>query len=255
MRNISRLKVFISLVIALLITTAAFCNTSVVNAESGVYVVSVDPMELICYQGDHPSLPAYVEANMSDGTVQELPVSWTPSTIFTTRWAQTYNFSGILDSSYGYTGTITFKLIVKPKVLLLRKPTDTIVIDQGSSYTLPEILEAVTVNAEPVKLPVIWQTPIINTDNAGIYQLIGTMDGYSQEIKWDLLVNPVVNVGLGENYDLPETLPVYRVDGTCSEAEVIWDANNVQTGTAGTYKYTGTVNGINKPVTLTLNVG
>jgi internalin A len=115
-------------------------------------------------------------------------------------------------------------------------------------------LEAVTVNAELVKLPVVWQTSIINTDNAGIYQLIGTMEGYSQEIKWNLLVDPVVNVGLGEKYDLPQTLPVYMVDGTCSEAEIIWDTNNVQTSTAGIYKFTGTVNGINKPVTLTLNV-
>lgn len=252
MKTYSRLRVYLSLILALFITTAVLCNPMVASAESGVYVKSVDTVEITVYQGDNPVFPAFVKANMSDNSVKEIPVEWNQRTVYT-RWVGTYNYSGKLDSTYDYSGTVSLRLIVEPKVLTVKSSANTIKIEQGSSYTLPEKLPVTMVDGSKAEAPVTWNTSKVDTRNPGIYQVAGNVKGYPKEIKWNLIVNPVAFAVLNQSYELPETLPFIMSDGTRNCAVVKWDST-AQTGKAGSYKYNGTVSGLTQQITLTLNV-
>ncbi|WP_024833258.1 Ig-like domain-containing protein [Ruminiclostridium josui] len=140
------------------------------------------------------------------------------------------------------------------EVLSVENPNGIISINEGDSYSLPQTISATLADGSRTDVDVTWQSAKINTNNEGIYQLVGSISGYSEKIYWYLIVNPVVYTVLGQAYALPQTLPYFQADGTCCEVEVDWNSETADTTIQGTYKYSGLTEGLSLPVDLTLNV-
>lgn len=140
------------------------------------------------------------------------------------------------------------------EVLRVENPNDTISINEGDSYSLPQTIPATLEDGSRADVAVTWQSAKINTHNEGIYQLVGSVAGYSEKIYWNLIVNPVAYTVLKQSYVLPQTLHVFLADGTGYEVAVAWNPETANTTKPGTYKYIGTVEGRSLQVALTLNV-
>ncbi|AEY67298.1 Ig-like domain-containing protein [Clostridium sp. BNL1100] len=140
------------------------------------------------------------------------------------------------------------------EVLSVENPNGTIFINEGDSYSLPQTIPATLADGSRADVAVIWQSAKINTHNEGIYQLVGSIAGYSEKINWNLIVNPVVYTVLRQAYVLPQTLPYFPADSTGYEVEVAWDSQTADTTNPGTYKYVGSIEGLSLQVALTLNV-
>ncbi|EPR10548.1 Ig-like domain-containing protein [Ruminiclostridium papyrosolvens] len=140
------------------------------------------------------------------------------------------------------------------EVLSVENPNGTICINEGDSYSLPQTIPATLADGSRADVAVTWQSVKINTHNEGIYQLVGSIAGYSEKINWNLIVNPVVYTVLRQAYVLPQILPYFPADSTGYEVEVAWDSQTADTTNPGTYKYVGSAEGLSLPVALTLNV-
>jgi hypothetical protein len=66
--------------------------------------------------------------------------------------------------------------------------------------------------------------------------------------------NISVTAKLGEKYNLPATVKALMSNNKTQNIAVKWNVNTVNTNTAGTFKYNGTVNGYSKKVILSIKV-
>ena len=106
-------------------------------------------------------------------------------------------------------------------------------------------------------------------DLDAVDNLVGSYVVYTSDSKINLtvlkkgiVVSPTIKsidpisatVKQGESYTLPAKVTAKMSDGTTKDVDVTWNPATVDTSTAGTKTFTGTVNGYTSTVTLTLNV-
>lgn len=211
--------------------------------------------------GKEYSMPETVNAQMSDGTFEKVPVTWDYGN-------QEKNTPGI----YTFYGTVE-KYSKKVKLTLVVRstgggdgttPSDqfdsiTIEIAQGEAYTLPKtVLDKITNK----NLPVTWNTKSIDTSKTGIIRLEGTVTGSPYKAYLTLIVTPKIveipqitqTVVQGAYYSLPTEIEAKTSDGKTIWVDVKWDAPFIDLGTPQTYYIKGTVNHFKDPVVLILKV-
>lgn len=104
----------------------------------------------------------------------------------------------------------------------------------------------------------------VNTELEHSETVDGTVEGLNFTIPVDVTVvdggsiiksidNLEKNVYVGDDFALPEKVTAQMNDGTLKSVEITWD-REASTETAGTYAYTGYVDGYGKTVTYTLTV-
>lgn len=80
------------------------------------------------------------------------------------------------------------------------------------------------------------------------------LQGLEESIKYVSVEDIIHSVTEGENYTLPDKVKAKAKDGSVVETPVTWNNTTIDTSKAGTYCYTGTVDGYRGTVSLTLLV-
>lgn len=209
--------------------------------------------------GDSYSLPSTVQAQMSDGTVSKVAVTWeygdpqisTPGV---------YTFYGTVEK---YNKKAKLTLVVRGS----GSSTDpgeqyddtTIEIVQGDPYTLPK---TVFDKISKKNLPVTWNTKSIDTSKTGIVRLEGTVKDSIYKAYLTLIVVPKIveipeireTVVQGRYYSMPTQVAAKTSDGKTIYVDVQWDKPFIDLGTPQTYYIKGTVKHYKDPVLLILKV-
>ncbi|KAJ49866.1 N-acetylmuramoyl-L-alanine amidase [Clostridium tetanomorphum] len=97
--------------------------------------------------------------------------------------------------------------------------------------------------------------------SAGIIKFLGTTSSNNSngstgqdDIKFISAEDVIHNITEGDNYTLPKTVKVKNKNGQVVDAEITWNNTSINTSKAGTYSYTGNVQGLKGTVNLTLLV-
>ncbi|MCT8976118.1 cell wall-binding repeat-containing protein [Clostridium sp. CX1] len=209
--------------------------------------------------GREYSLPDTVKGKMSDGTVDDLDVSWEYGNQ-QTNTPGVYTFYGNVEK---YSKKVKLTLVVRDEGTGSNPSNqfeeNTIEIVQGEAYTLPKtVLDKVTNK----KLPVVWNTKSIDTDKTGIVRLEGTVTGSAYKAYLTLIVTPKIvevpqiteTVVQGTYYTLPSEIAVKTSDDRTIYVDVTWNAPYIDLGTPQTYYIKGTIKHYKDPVTLVLKV-
>lgn len=80
------------------------------------------------------------------------------------------------------------------------------------------------------------------------------IQGTEDSIKYVSVEDIINNITEGEKYTLPNKVKAKAKDGSTVEVSVVWNNTTIDTSKAGTYSYTGTVDGYKGTVSLTLLV-
>ncbi|NFB58150.1 DUF5050 domain-containing protein [Clostridium botulinum] len=72
-------------------------------------------------------------------------------------------------------------------------------VNKGDKFTLPDYVEATMSDNSKDKFKVHWKEKSVDTSKPGIYTYIGTVDGYTGEVKLTLRVNGEIPYGMGNS--------------------------------------------------------
>lgn len=139
-------------------------------------------------------------------------------------------------------------------------------INVGEKYTFPETVEVTTTEGNSVKAPVTWEDNIkeITYDSEGTYTYEGTVPGFDGVITLTVSVTQITIVSV-ENitdeimqfteYAFPETVEALLSNSATESVPVTWQGTEgFTTDIAGTYTFTGAVEGYGENIELTLKV-
>ncbi|AFQ45904.1 cell wall-binding repeat-containing protein [Desulfosporosinus meridiei] len=127
--------------------------------------------------------PKTVTATKSDGSTEEVPVTWTLSSVQTLK-SGTYRFEGRVKN---YSDSVFLKLTIYPKASKAENITAEIIL--GESYDFPETVEVAMSDGSSETYPVTWNTKIVPLNKAGSYSFQGTIEGLTQKITLTLKVS------------------------------------------------------------------
>ncbi|MBY6756567.1 leucine-rich repeat domain-containing protein [Clostridium botulinum] len=72
-------------------------------------------------------------------------------------------------------------------------------VNKGDKFTLPDYVEATMSDNSKGKFKVHWKEKSVDTSKSGIYTYIGTVDGYTGEVKLTLRINGEIPYGMGNS--------------------------------------------------------
>lgn len=147
----------------------------------------------------------------------------------------------------------------------------------GESYSLPTTVTAHMSNNSSQQVPVSWTPATVNTSVAGIYTFSGNVSRYNGTVTLTLIVevspslvipieqpptslvitnidNISATAAVGESYSLPTSVTARMSDNSNQQVQVSWMTAMVNTDTAGSYTFSGSVSGYSGIVNLTLTV-
>ena len=203
------------------------------------------------------SLPQTTTANMSDGKTAEVPVTWSPSTVDLSNTG-TFTYTGTVA---GCSEKVSFQLNVCPPIVSIVSQNASVYEDDA--YTLPKTVTAyLGNNTYTGPFNVVWSPSTVNTSVAGVYTFEGTIKNYTGKASLTLTVKPkstIVSINniaadlyQNEAYSLPKTVSALMSDGNYKNVPVTWNSASADTSKTGTFTYSGTVQGYNSQVCLTL---
>lgn len=206
------------------------------------------------------SLPETVSAQMSDGTVVKVPVTWDYGNQQINTLGM-YTFYGTVEK---YNKKVKLTLVVRNEGGGSTTPDSqfddtTIEIVQGEPYTLPKtVLDKITNK----NLPVTWNTKSIDTSRTGTVRLEGVVKDSAYKAYLTLIVVPKIadvpeireTVVQGSYYSMPTKVAAKTSDGKTIYVDVTWDKPFIDLGTPQTYYIKGTVKHYKNPVVLVLKV-
>jgi ribosomal protein S16 len=190
---------------------------------------------------------------------------------------QAYQVKFTFKEAGSYTVQITSKLsgsASRPSKTITKKVTiaqplqiDSIVmkdetIVKGTQHFLPSTVSAKLSNGTTKELGVTWDKKSVDTNVLGVQTLNGTVKDYSKKVIFkvtvvDDMVVSVESISLttdeGVDFKLPEKVMADFYTGVKKEALVKWD-RDADTSRSGTSTYTGSIDGFDGNVDLTLNV-
>lgn len=126
-------------------------------------------------------LPQAVTIKTNQGNWEEVPVTWSLSTISTLK-AGTYYFEGKVN---GYSSPVILTLTVDPLPSKVDKLTAEVVL--GDAYSLPDTVTVTMSDNTSEEFPVTWTTTIGLLNKVGTYTFQGTVDG--TQLKASLALN------------------------------------------------------------------
>ncbi len=254
MKSYSKLRVFITIIMALLITMSSLYNPLIVNASGneGAEVLSVDnPYGTISInEGDSYSLPQTIPVTLADGSSADVDVTWQTAKIN----ANNEGIYQLVGTIAGYPEKINWSLIVNPVVYTVLR----------QAYALPQTLPYFQADGTCYEVEVSWNPETADTTMPGTYKYVGTAEGMSLQIALTLNVAGEIaslkyyawgeDAYQGTDYSLPETVEVNIVGGGTARVPVQWTPSVIDLSVQGRFKFVGRIEGCSREMTLTVDV-
>jgi uncharacterized protein with FMN-binding domain len=237
------------------------------DKEEGIIAFKDDMIKEYWLKNSSKELPEKVQVYMADGTIAEVPVTWSESTIDSSVPGE-YTLFGTVE---GYDEKITLIINVSQseqlEIIRLEYTNLYKYIRQYSNVDFPEKIKANMNDGSTIEVPILWDSTEVDSTVPGEYKFVGRVDNYNFTINFIVWVienqtqivsiepaeiNDAVKQGL--NYELPKTATAKMSDGTTKEVALTWTPASVDTTIAGNYEYTATVQGYNGSVKLHLEV-
>ena len=250
-------------------TVAGYSGTVklTINVKPRVSIKKIDDIKVEIKVGDSFTLPAQVEALMSDDSTQEVAISWTPSSVDSSK-AGNYEFEGTVE---GYSKTVKLKLKIEPRVSIKKIDDIKVQIKVGDSFTLPAQVEALMSDDSTKEVDISWTPSTVNTDVAGIFSFSGQVEGYTSEVSLLLIVKAIppppppplsikkinnieVEIKVGDSFTLPTQVAALMSDDSTKQVAISWTPSTVNTDVAGNFSFSGQVQGYASAVCLLLTV-
>ena len=243
-------------------TVAGYSGTVklTINVKPRVSIKKIDDIKVEIKVGDSFTLPAQVEALMSDDSTQEVAISWTPSSVDSSK-AGNYEFEGTVE---GYSKTVKLKLKIEPGVSIKKIDDIKVDIKVGDSFTLPTQVEALMSDDSTQEVDISWTPSGVDSSKAGNYEFEGTVEGYSKTVKLKLKIEPRVSIKkiddikvqikVGDSFTLPAQVEALMSDDSTKEVDISWTPSTVNTDVAGIFSFSGQVEGYTSEVSLLLIV-
>ncbi|ADL52313.1 cellulase family glycosylhydrolase [Clostridium cellulovorans] len=140
-------------------------------------------------EGQTYTLPSTVSASYSDGSKKDLAVSWTSSSVDTSK-VGIYAFEGNVE---GFDRSVLLTLTVKPSITSIEDITSSVPV--GYAYTLPTTVSAVYSDGSKKEVSVAWTPSTVDTSKVGTYTFKGSVLGFSKQVSLTLTVyeNPAAD--------------------------------------------------------------
>jgi len=234
---------------------SAKCTVTVKTAPIAT-IMSISDITKTINQNDSYSLPKTVEAIMSNNSKQQVAVTWSPSTINTSK-VGTYEFYGKVN---GYSKqvklTLTINSTVPPEQTIYYIPDIVEVINQNDSFSLPPTVSATMNDGSKKQLLITWNTnPVVVTsavksDNAD--------DNLINDISNQVITSSSSSILNTESdkIKIKAEQKILDLENSSNASEVKTQSLSssliVDTSKAGTFIFSGNVNGYDKQVNLAL---
>lgn len=127
--------------------------------------------------------PKTVTATKTDGTTEEVPVTWSLSSVQTLK-SGTYKFEGKVNN---YNGSVYLNLTINPKVSKVEKISAEII--NGETFSFPDKVNVTMSDGSLESYPVTWDSKIVPLNKVGSYTFQGTIEGLSQKASLSLKVS------------------------------------------------------------------
>lgn len=135
-------------------------------------------------------------------------------------------------------------------------------IYQNEKFAPPSTIVVTASDGSKKESAVKWNLIRVDTTKPGVYNFVGSIDGYDKNVNLTLIVKPIpdkidditAEAESRYSYILPKTVSAKMTDGSISDVPVTWDYGTQQKSKPGTYVFYGTVDHYSKKVKLTLNV-
>ncbi len=237
------------------------------DKKEGIVAYKDDIIKEYWLKNSSKGLPKNVQVYMADGTIAEVPVTWSKSTIDSSVPGQ-YTLLGTVE---GYDEKITLNLYISQSDQLEIIGLDYTYmyknLPQYSKVDFPEKIKANMNDGSTIEVPIIWNSTEVDSTVPGEYKFAGSIANCNITINYIVRVIKIqtqivsiepteinATVEQGFNYELPKTVTAKMSDGTTKEVALTWTPATVDTAIAGTYEYTATVPGYSGNVKLHLEV-
>ena len=228
---------------------------------------SVDePLEITGNLGSQPQPPATVPVTMSDGSVQDMAVTWNP--VDPSAYAQPGTFE-MIGTVEGTDLTVSCTVTVAEAIPIEAVAPQAVTTTAGTAPQLPATASVVMSDGTTIDdLPVTWEPlePAVYSQ-AGTFTVTGTVADTGLTISCPVTVEDVtikavsslepLTVASGIAPELPTAVTVTLSDGTTKELPITWaavDPSSYSTREGGTFEAQGTVEGWTEPLTVTVTV-
>ncbi|GKX67875.1 leucine-rich repeat domain-containing protein [Inconstantimicrobium mannanitabidum] len=134
-------------------------------------------------------------------------------------------------------------------------------VRMGDKYALPNTVTATMSNKTTKQVPVKWNAKVVNTNKAGKYSFVGTVQGYNKKVTLTLNVQKYIkSVGdinatviVGDSYRLPSAVTAIMNDNSKQQVSIIWN-KSIDTNKVGKCNFTGNVQGYSKKINAMITV-
>ncbi|HEX3022061.1 MAG TPA: Ig-like domain-containing protein, partial [Lachnospiraceae bacterium] len=144
-------------------------------------ILSVYNPSDIVYQGDSYDLPSGTSVELEKGKYTTGEVSWSPSTVDTSR-VGVFTYVGSIKNS---TAKSYFTITVKSKTSY---NDISMSVDQNQSFSFPKTITAHSIDGISKEVPITWNATSVDTSVCGYQTFEGTVDGYDGKVKLSLYV-------------------------------------------------------------------
>lgn len=248
------------------------------DIKEGIIAFKDDIIKEYWLKNSSKGLPEKVQVYMADGTIAEVPVTWSESAIDSSVPGQ-YTLLGTVE---GYDEKITLNLYISEsdqlEVISLEYTNLYINIRQYSNANFPEKIKANMNDGSTIEVPIIWNSTEVDSAVPGVYKFVGSIANCEITVNFIVTVIKIqtqivsieptefnATVEQGSNYELPKTVTAKMSDGTTEEAALTWTPALVDTSVPGDYIYSAFAEGydgsikayitvIEKPVVTIVNL-
>ena len=186
--------------------------------------------------------------------------SWTPASVDSSK-AGNYEFEGTVE---GYSKTVKLKLKIEPRASIKKIDDIEVEIKVGDSFSLPTQVEALMSDDSTKQVDISWTPSSVDSSKAGNYEFEGTVEGYSKTVKLKLKIEPrvsikkiddiKVDIKVGDSFTLPTQVEALMSDDSTKQVDISWTPSTVNTNVAGSFSFSGQVEGYTSSVSLLLTV-
>ena len=159
--------------------------------------------------------PKTVTVTKTNGLKEEVPVTWSLSSVNTLR-SGTYKFEGTLKN---YSGHVYLNLTIYPYVSKIDRISAEIIL--GDSYSFPDTVKATMSDGTLDDFPVTWTSNIVPLNKTGTYTFQGKVEGFTQPVSLTLKVSEDAKVDfpdqnlksvIGDKIGKDDDETIYRSD-------------------------------------------
>ena len=204
--------------------------------------------------------PATVNAVMTNGTSQQVAISWDNNSPDTSN-------TGVIilnGTVAGYAATVTLTLTVESSSPIARIDNLNATVEEEQPFELPASVTAILEDGNSRQVEINWDIDNIDTGQPGIVIINGTVAGYSGTVKLTINVKPRVSIKkiddikveikVGDSFTLPTQVEALMSDDSTQEVDISWTPSTVNTDVAGIFSFSGQVEGYTSEVSLLLIV-